>query len=741
MKSLPIGINGLKIYEIKDFRQNLDALKDGRKWKKNCPTEWKNHGRVRFADCKGSYKCIQEKCPFKMEFGVTNTTQFEKEGGAMICKGCGKVGEYVVCSARRYLSYRNKSVTVYHIGNHTCPVNDSLRKKDVTSIEQIIRNQPNIKPSEVQSAFVMSAFQQQMDWNAVEREAGAVLDKKRVSNMKQKLKKDIEPFGHNFEAIVSFKEYADKKDPLYVYKMNDKRGNPDMPSFVFKTSTTKMTMALNMDKRGDHFLSKEFCFFDGKRKRCNGFITLTASVYHPLLRKQIPLATMEAETEDTVNVELFWRLFNEALRKVAASDTATFNPLGWCSDMAGANLAGISKVFGDDAEIKSCEFHFKDHRNRKAQRLDSKSGDEFKQLCNRLLLCTTVAGYQAAKSDMDLFIAADDSRAFLTDWVSWWHERRGFIFRAFTNPNAPQMNQAEVIHAGWAHRDRQNLSLLDACQADTRDALLLDVEIKAYLTGATPGGKGPSFADRARKQHEAEVRRAKSTGKEMFSSPDGLLIDAGSSHKPPSRKKKATKSKGPALPPPQVNSQSVNPLSTWQPSYPAPHGAANMIQPRMQTFSQLPAFPQSPSCQGPPFPQPPLQPPSYPQSPMPFADLQPSWNSSMSPSIYELVITPPTVRKCYGCGNDLGDKYKNPPCNIMVKHVDKRVTGKDSTTGQLIHSQDYSNTYYHPIAAHITKKNPLFSGQVYLRYELYTSLDYAQRNYVNTLHSLNIVLK
>ena len=88
-----------------------------------------------------------------------------------------------------------------------------------------------------------------------------------------------------------------------------------------------------------------------------------------------------------------------------------------------------------------------------------------------------------------------------------------------------------MIDAGWTHRDRQNLSLLDACQADTRDALLLDiVEIKAYLTGATSGGKGPSSADRAREQHEAEVRRAKSTGKEMFSSPDGLLIDAGSSH-------------------------------------------------------------------------------------------------------------------------------------------------------------------------------------------------------------------
>ena len=78
---------------------------------------------------------------------------------------------------------------------------------------------------------------------------------------------------------------------------------------------------------------------------------------------------MEAESENTENVELCWRLFNEALRKVAASDSFKFNPIGWCCNMAGANLAGISKVFGDDADIKSCEFHFKDHRNKQAKNL------------------------------------------------------------------------------------------------------------------------------------------------------------------------------------------------------------------------------------------------------------------------------------------------------------------------------------------------------------------------------------
>lgn len=131
-----------------------------------------------------------------------------------------------------------------------------------------------------------------------------------------------------------------------------------------------------------------------------------------------------------------------------------------------------------------------------------------------------------------------------------------------------------MIHEGWTHGDCQNLSLLDACQADTQDTLLLDEETKAFFTGATPGGKGSLFADLACKQHEAEVRRVQSTGKEMFSPPGGLLIDAGSSHKPPSWKKKATKSKGPALPSPQVTNQSVNPPPTSQLSYPATHSTA-----------------------------------------------------------------------------------------------------------------------------------------------------------------------
>ena len=76
---------------------------------------------------------------------------------------------------------------------------------------------------------------------------------------------------------------------------------------------------------------------------------------------------MDTEREDTTNAELFWTLFKEELGKVANDPLIKFNPIGWCSGMAGTNLANIRRVYGNASLVGSCEFHFKDHRNKKAQ--------------------------------------------------------------------------------------------------------------------------------------------------------------------------------------------------------------------------------------------------------------------------------------------------------------------------------------------------------------------------------------
>lgn len=71
-------------------------------------------------------------------------------------------------------------------------------------------------------------------------------------------------------------------------------------------------MVINMDRNGDYFFKDEFCYFDGKRKY-RGFVIFIASIYYSLFRKQILLVVMEVESEDIINIEFFWILFNEVL--------------------------------------------------------------------------------------------------------------------------------------------------------------------------------------------------------------------------------------------------------------------------------------------------------------------------------------------------------------------------------------------------------------------------------------------
>ena len=308
VEKLPEGENGLccyKVCNVNDAKERVAALKDGRSWKKDSRTEWSGYGRVRYANCDGSYQCTNDHCMYKIEYGVVNTVQFKKKEGQLICSLCHKNPSYVPCEARRYIVIKGSHVQVFHYGNHTCAVKRPAHSGTKEDIKEYLRKNPSAKPSQVQSAYILSMVRNREDWDKVDKQARELLNTKWISNRKQEVIRETEPYGHNFEAVAHFKQYCDVKDPFYIYKMNDTRGNPDRPSFVFKTSILKAKIAISMDKDKEHFLAQEFCFFDGKHKRAKGYVTLTASVYHALLRRQIPLATMEAVSENTENVTLF----------------------------------------------------------------------------------------------------------------------------------------------------------------------------------------------------------------------------------------------------------------------------------------------------------------------------------------------------------------------------------------------------------------------------------------------------
>jgi hypothetical protein len=267
---------------------------------------------MRFANCRGSRICNNNNFPYKKEYGVINKLQFNKDN---TCTACGTHADLIYCPARRYIQIKQTKLNIFHCGLHTCPVRSQSSEKPVETVKEMFKKNPNLKPSEVQSALLVSSLRSEQDWSKIDAQASQLVDRKWIENQKATVRKEVNPLGENFEGLVTFKNFCDRKDEFYVYKINDSRGNPDLPTFVFKTSSTKLQMAHHMDKDGDHFLSEEYCFFDGKQQRCRNFTTLTASVYHPLLRKQIPLAVMETEGENSLCISLFWKLFQEAFRK------------------------------------------------------------------------------------------------------------------------------------------------------------------------------------------------------------------------------------------------------------------------------------------------------------------------------------------------------------------------------------------------------------------------------------------
>ena len=132
----------------------MEGIRNGRK---AVSLNGKKYGPMRYSNCNGSYKCTNETRPFRPEYGVINRTQFKRNPtGEEICRICEGVGEYVPCTARRYIKEGKKSVRVFPLGTHTCPVL-SKPEKPKEKVKEMFKKNSKLTPSEIQSSLVMSA--------------------------------------------------------------------------------------------------------------------------------------------------------------------------------------------------------------------------------------------------------------------------------------------------------------------------------------------------------------------------------------------------------------------------------------------------------------------------------------------------------------------------------------------------------------------------------------------------------
>ncbi len=492
-----------------------DKYKDGRRWQYNTTSRQGFSGIRKIGKCQGSYRCQNSACSFFLEKGFMNDKQFRSAGGVQVCFVCGVPAHKVTCGAIKVVEFPAKSgnethtLKIFHHGKHMCSI-----KRKAFNQQKAITNHPDKGPKGIAKATLKEAFNAGASADELGNIAYQFTDRKRISNQKAKILGTTE--NNSIDALVEFKKYTDKKDTYYVYRINSRKMNNE-PTYVFKTSRKKIEMALQCDREGNFILSDEPVHFDAKHSRVKGFKTLTLWVYHPVMRRVINLASMDVEKEKTEHMTIFWRMWDKCLQQVKNDPSYQFNPKYFICDEAGANFNAIEEVYGKEARkrVYTCQWHFKNCRNRQEPLLDKDDRDDFIDLTNTLCM-TTSANIWTDTYNKLMQIATRNPA--IKGWLQWWYSRRGHVFPAYRPIDVPLSNLAEVGHSSLGYsRKETHMSLIEAARDDVAQTILLEEEISAFYSGdGGASGRGPNQAEARSRKRKAEMKMAREFGQQVL---------------------------------------------------------------------------------------------------------------------------------------------------------------------------------------------------------------------------------
>ena len=211
----------------------------------------------------------------------------------------------------------------------------------------------------IQQAEVGQAVANSDIWEAQKR--AMQLSYANIRSEKAKISQEKNPDKHSLEAVGILKQTTDKEGKYLIYKINNFQSN-GQPDYIFKSSAPVAQLAIEMDQDGlQHPLQDEEAYFDGCHSICAGYKTLALFVYHTAMHCILRLAMMEAKSESTCEISIFWELFNEILSKIKGRNYK-FNPRPIMADENGANYCAVRKVFGLEfatSKVVSCQMHYK----------------------------------------------------------------------------------------------------------------------------------------------------------------------------------------------------------------------------------------------------------------------------------------------------------------------------------------------------------------------------------------------
>lgn len=545
--SIPPDIDGKKFYQIRTDIQTFNAkARDMHHFKMNTSKTGTNTIKRKTGHCQGNLFCPNPQCTFLKtnKNNVENMSQWQHpQKGITTCYSCGFIAQSTKCPARKMSVFNTQSrvLQVFHVGHHICQKKkqtDKYRKE----AEEVIRHNPYAAGGSTGRRNYITYKCATEGVNAAYK-AGRATTTPACQVARRALTVEQNPRNQSFESLALYREDLVKKDPFLIYKINQHAFNGD-PDYVFKSAREMAQLALQMDQNNtvENPLMNEEAYFDGAHKRCIGFKTLGLFVYHPALRKILKLASMEVRSEDTVNIALFFKLFNEILSKVNGSPIA-FNPKGIMVDEAGGNFQGIRQVFGQDyldEKVVSCQLHFKKNVHNKSFRIPESYRQEFVSICFDLCRAATVQKYNEIQG-----ILTEFGNLFpdIRHWIEWWDIRKYHVFTPFRRFGYSNVTFAEAGHSSG--RRATMLWLLEACKDDVSAMIMQISDLENFFnqTG-TVCGKGPTALQKSAMARNEQLHLAKEFGSE-FLSQTGLqeereemlsgcrfIPSASSSHKP-----------------------------------------------------------------------------------------------------------------------------------------------------------------------------------------------------------------
>ena len=472
-------------------------------------------GIRKIGECQGEYICTNPNCGRVMSGWEENKSSFKSiSRNEALCKTCGMFAKKNFCGAKKLTEYSTslQVLVVFHQGNHTCTMKNKetreMRQKREEIVMQALRSNLKAKPKQIQMSEVIFYLSKGMEKEA-EDAALLLSNVKQISKIRAEyLKKLFSDDRHSFKAIRKAKKKLDKIDKYLLYQYNDKKLNPEKPTYIYKSSEDSIKLAIQMnvlDPKNQSLMKEEFLFLDTMHGRVKNMKTVTAWSYSTAARKMMCIATFECEKEDRTNITIFLELLYNSMKEFLGQDDYDWLPRGFLVDAAGANFHAIRNIFGRPGIKRTavCQWHFKRcARENMLDKISEHYQSSFIKHVNDMCEAPTEGEYMRILTA--LHFICEECNAL--QWLDWWDARRIHLIPAYRGFSIPGLNLAEAGQS-TLRVDKPNM-LIDAVYMDSSSMFIQNIRFRALQQNRLDDmGRGPMQREVAEKERTRQEAR------------------------------------------------------------------------------------------------------------------------------------------------------------------------------------------------------------------------------------------